>query len=37
MKIDEMFLILPKSLISIIVLFIATKLIGKKQAAELSL
>ena len=37
MKIDEILMILPKSLASIIVLYFATKLIGKKQAAELSL
>ena len=37
MKIDEVLMILPKSLASIVVLYLATKLIGKKQAAELSL
>lgn len=37
MKIDEILMILPKSLASIVVLYLATKLIGKKQVAELSL
>lgn len=37
MKVNELLLIFPKCLISIIILYLATKLIGKKQAAELSL
>lgn len=37
MKFDEILMIVPKALVSIIVLYLATKLIGKKQAAELSL
>ena len=37
MKIDEMFLIIPKSLTSILVLYISSKIIGKKQVSELSL
>lgn len=37
MDISESFLIIPRSLFSLIVLFLVTKIIGKKQVSELSL
>ena len=37
MDISETLMIIPRSLISLIVLFIVTKIIGKKQVSELSL
>lgn len=37
MNIEEALMIIPRSLVAIILLFLATKLIGKKQVSELSL
>lgn len=37
MKIEEALMVIPRSLISIIILYLVTKLIGKKQVSELSL
>ena len=37
MNFNEVFMIVPRSLISLVVLFFVTKLIGKKQVSELSL
>ena len=37
MDISEAFVIIPRSLVSLIVLFLVTKIIGKKQVSELSL
>ena len=37
MDINEALSIIPRSLISLITLFIATKILGKKQVSELSL
>ena len=37
MHVDETLMIIPKSLLSIVTLYLSTKLIGKKQAAELSI
>lgn len=37
MKLHEVIMIIPRSLVSITILFITTKLIGKKQVSELSL
>lgn len=37
MKLEEALIIIPRSLIAILILYIATRLIGKKQVSELSL
>ena len=37
MNFNEVFMIVPRSLISLVVLFFVTKLIGKKQVSEFSL
>ncbi len=37
MNLNEAFMVVPRSLISLVVLFFVTKLIGKKQVSELSL
>ena len=37
MDLNEAFMIVPRSLVSLIILFFITKLIGKKQVSELSL
>ena len=37
MNINEALMVIPRSLISIICLFIVTKIIGKRQVSELSL
>ena len=37
MDINEALSIIPRSLISLVTLFIATKILGKKQVSELSL
>ena len=37
MKIDETLMIIPRSLLALLILYLVTKIIGKKQASELSL
>lgn len=37
MKLDETLMIIPRSLLSILILYLVTKMIGKKQVSELSL
>ena len=37
MDFNEVFMVVPRSLISLVVLFFVTKIIGKKQVSELSL
>ncbi|MBP3461887.1 MAG: DUF421 domain-containing protein [Bacilli bacterium] len=37
MKLEETLMIIPRSLLSILILYLVTKLIGKKQVSELSL
>ena len=37
MKLEDAFMIIPGSLVSLVILFFITKLIGKKQVSELSL